>query len=108
MELKPFSLEDDEEICEDFEDLKDTELIFDGVLYMVEDVVICPFEADRKDVFFTSYKIGHNSVGDHGDFKDNGFDVTLVVTNLEEGAEGFFFIGIRQYIADKGVNYNFP
>lgn len=108
MELKPFSLEDAEEICEDFEDLKDTELIFDGVMYMIEDVVICPFETVEKDRFFNSYKLGGGNVADAHHTMQGSFDVTLVVTNLEKENDGFFFIGIRQYIAEKGVNYNFP
>lgn len=108
MLAKPFSLEDAKEICEDFEDLIDTELIFDGVLYMVEDVTVCPFHASEKEAFFASYEIGQRGQDDSHHADEEAFDVTLVVTNLEKEDDGLFFIGIRQYIADKGVNYNFP
>lgn len=108
MELKPFTLEDAEEICEDFVDMKDTELTFGGVGYMVEDVVVCPFSDADKDAFFTTYQLGHGNSNDLSKHTDNGFDVTLVVTKPEGGSDDFFLIGIRQYIAEKGVNYNFP
>ena len=48
--MSPFTLEEALEICEDFEDLKDTEFTMDtDTIYLVDDVVLCPFPKADKD-----------------------------------------------------------
>lgn len=106
MDLKPFTFDEAEEICDDFEDLKDSEFTLSGVAYIVEDVVIAPFSATGKELFLEAYK---NGTGKFSAVQapEAEYDVMLVVTNLDE-EDGFSFMGIRQYAAEKGVRYNFP
>ncbi|GAA4467810.1 hypothetical protein GCM10023093_24260 [Nemorincola caseinilytica] len=107
MELRPFTLEEAEEICEDFEDLKDTEFALEGRPYMVEDVVVCPFETTEKEAFFAAYENGERNVISSADTDAPLYDVILIVSDLDAN-DGLSFMSVRQYVAGKGVIYNFP
>jgi hypothetical protein len=92
MEFRPFTLEEAEEICEDFEDLKDTEFSYNGNLILVDDVIVAP-----------SSQIVDLPASAPG---ENGFDVTIIASSADPGTQ--YRISIREYIDLKGVSYNFP
>jgi hypothetical protein len=100
----PFTHAQAKEICEDFEDLIETELVLSSVAYDVIDLVICPFPDPFREQFVHRYLNGHTE----GDlpYTEDGFDVLLYVCNIATGM--YSFINIRQYIAEKVFNYNFP
>lgn len=81
---KPFTYEQAEEICEDFEDLVDTELVIDGNKYFVDKLLIVPFNSEQE-----------------------GYDV-LFVASFTEDPNNTITQTIRDYITNNGVNYNFP
>lgn len=89
------------EICEDFEDLKDTEFLLGGILYVVNDIIICPFEVETREVFLNDFA-GSTVNGFNGD----DCAVMLYAEDLATGR--LHFIDILAYIEEKGVNYNFP
>lgn len=107
MEPTPYSFADAEEICEDFEDMKDTEFVLSGVSYIVDDVIVCPFEPAEKQAFFTAYAAGDKNIIVAPTTDVARYDVTLVVSDLSAD-EGPSFMSVQQYVAEKGVNYNFP
>ena len=82
-----FTREEAEEIREDFEDLKDTEFSYDGDMVLVDDIVI------------TSAKSENNA-------DEQNYNVVIVASGASEEVQ--YNISIREYIALKGVNYNFP
>jgi hypothetical protein len=107
MELRPFTLAEAEEICEDFEDLKDSEFSMSGTLYIVEDVLVSPSPVADKEAFFNAYTAGEETSWRQLRSIAIEFDVIIVVSNLTAD-EGLSFISITQYVAEKGVRYNFP
>ena len=79
-----FTYEQAAEICEDFEDLVDTELVIDGNKYFVDKLLIVPFNSEQE-----------------------GYDVLFVASSTED-PNNTITQAIRDYIANNGVNYNFP
>lgn len=75
-----FTLDNAQEIREDFEDLIDTEFHDNGVSYFVDELIIEPVEG--------------------------GFDVVIVASDDVTGDK--ITIPIRNYIERNGINYNFP
>ena len=102
-----FSLAQAEEIVEDFEDLKDTEFAVHGASYIIEDVIVVPFEKDMFLSFFDQYTIVRNSAELLASYDVGLFDVVLVVSPLPDESSLSYFT-ITQYVSDLGVGYNFP
>lgn len=104
---KPFTYEQAEEICEDFEDLIDTELVIDGQKYFVDKLLIVPFDNEARDRFMKVYYTSGN-VTDNPDLNDaNEYDVLFIASSTDNpGNTTTQFI--RDYIANNGVIYNFP
>jgi hypothetical protein len=87
-----FTLEEAEEICEDFEDLKDTEFLYEGDMVLVDDVVTVP---------------ANDSIQPQKTAAENGYDVVIIASGTPPGNIQYR-ISIREYVALKGVSYNFP
>ena len=102
-----FSLAQAEEIVEDFEDLKDTEFALHGGTYIIEDVIVVPFDTDLFRSFFDRYAISRNAAELLASYDVALFDVILIVTPLPEESLLSYFT-ITQYVSDLGVGYNFP
>ena len=99
MNLTPFSPDEAAEIAEDFEDLIDTEFTLDGVGYLIEEVLICPFDADEREVWLAAHADGAiKSTGEE-------VDVYLAVSD-DNGA--LSYMSIRHFAAEKGIGYQFP
>jgi len=102
-----FSLAQAEEIVEDFEDLKDTEFAMHGASYIIEDVLVVPFDTDLFLSFFDRYAITRNAADLMASYDVALFDVILVVLPLQDESSLSYFT-ITQYVSDLGVGYNFP
>jgi hypothetical protein len=106
----PFTYEQAQEICEDFEDLIDTELVLrtpDPVKCVIDHVCIVPFsEADKR-----SFMEHYTASGDpqHALLQCSGdaFDVVIIARDVRDEDE-IIIQSIEEYIAANGVRYNFP
>lgn len=104
----PFSLEEASEICEDFEDLIDTEFkISASPLLLVEDVVIAPFSEADKRIFINSYSDSRNAENALNQYTGSNYDV-LLITSSEEPRSTFSFVDIRTFANLRGIKYSFP
>jgi len=108
MEFIPFTLEEALEICEDFEDLKDTEFkVGTSPLLLVEDVVVAPFGGAEKDSFVAVYSDSRNAENALGLYTGSDYDV-LLITSADETDAGFSYIDIRTFANLRGIKYSFP
>ena len=108
MEFIPFTLEEAEEICEDFEDLIDTEFkVGTSPLLLVEDVVIAPFSEAEKNSFVESYSDTRNAEEALGLYTGGDYDVVLI-TSADEADSTFSYIDIRTFANLRGIKYSFP
>lgn len=99
MELTPFSHDEAAEIAEDFEDLIDTEFTLGGVGYLIEDILICPFDASEREEWLAGYADGATTM------TSEEVDVYLAVS--DEGGT-ISYMSIRNFAAEKGIGYQFP
>lgn len=99
MDLTPFSPDEAAEIAEDFEDLIDTEFTLDGVGYLVEAILICPFEVGEREKWMAAYASGITMEA------GEAVDVYLAVSD-ESGT--ISYMSIRHFAAEKGIGYQFP
>jgi hypothetical protein len=108
MAFTPFTLEEAEEIREDFEDLADTEFkIGNSPLMLVDAVLISPFaDADKND-FAERYYATKNSDNLHSLYPDSIYDVMLITSEADNNTN-FSFIGIREFAELRGIKYEFP
>lgn len=102
-----FSLAQAEEIAEDFEDLKDTEFSVHCTSYIIEEVLVVPFENDLLRSFFDRYVITRNASELMVSNDLSLYNVILVVSPLHDQSSLSYFT-ITQYVSDLGVGYNFP
>ena len=107
MKVHPFTFAEAEEICEDFEDLKDSEFMISSRSYIVDDVLISPFDRADKDAFFATYVFSKTNGIASGGYRGAECDVIIAVADLFD-ERVVSYIEIRQYVSEKGVNYNFP
>jgi hypothetical protein len=101
----PFSHEHAAEICEDFEDLIDTEYKMGTNTYDIDAVVISPFSETDKIMFierFLSYKNHEQAIKV---FNVERFDVLVIAHDIETGAHTA--IDIRTYAKENGIVYSF-
>lgn len=105
MEFTPFSHAEAAEICDDFQDLTDTEFSLSGELYIVESVTVCPFSQPARDTFLDAFIPGSNTTV--ADNLEDGYDVVLIVS-LADAPDNVSFMAIRHFVAEKGIRYNFP
>jgi len=102
-----FSFSVAEEICEDFEDLIDTEFHFEGRMLMAERVLVVPYAAEQCEECFSLYLAGVDVAARIADQEGSEFDVIIIVSEADN-PEALSYLRIGAYIADKGVHYNFP
>lgn len=109
----PFSLEQANEIVEDFEDLVDTEINLPSGLFAINHVVVTPFSNEDKRTFFHVYA-ETSDVSKAIDFYRGGdFDVLIigykiVATDAPLEEREVIAMPIREYVSRFGLNYNFP
>ncbi len=107
MDQKPFTKAEAEEICEDFEDLKDTEFTMSSSSFIADDVLISPFDVADKDAFFATYVFGKSNGLPTRNYSGPECDVIIAVADISDESV-VSYVSVRQYVAEKGVNYNFP
>ena len=108
MELTPFTLEDAAEICEDFEDLIDTEFkLGSSPMLLVAQVSIAPFSEEGKNDFVESYHQSHNSENALSTYSGTEYDVILI-TSEADNESNYSYIDIRTFASLKGIKYAFP
>ena len=108
MNLTPFTLEEAEEICEDFEDLVDTEFkIGASPVMLVENVVAAPFASADKDSFAERYFASRDRHDALSFYAGADYDV-LVITYEADDDTNFSHIGIRDFAELRGIKYEFP
>jgi hypothetical protein len=108
MESTPFTSDEAAEIAEDFEDLKDTEFRLDGpVIYLVENVVVSPFQEGDKYVFIQHYLATKDGAASLSKYSGNEFDVLLFVYDADNEAD-LVHTNIRTFATQQGIAYDFP
>jgi hypothetical protein len=91
MELRPLTFDEATEICEDFEDLKDTEFRYGPMFLVVDDIYISIF--------------GTAEPANSPEESDQGYDVVIAASDEANAAH---YLTIRDYTQARGVQYNFP
>ena len=108
MELSPFTLEEAEEIREDFEDLGDTEFKIGGSpLMLVDAVLISPFDEAGKNAFAERYYSTKDCDGALNSYPGNTYDVMLITCEADDEAN-YSYICIREFAELRGIKYDFP
>lgn len=106
--MAAFTLEEAQEIREDFEDLEGTELIIhtdEALSCEVEHVAVAPFDREDCDVFLEAYNTNNNPTEALNVY--NGADYDVIIIARSENNE-LIIQRIREYIEANGVRYNFP
>ncbi len=108
MDYTPFTLEDAEEVREDFEDLVDTDFkIGTSPEMFVENVVIAPFPAAEREVFFEKYYASKDCGTALAAYNGKDYDVILVTCETQNDSN-YSHIGIREFAGLRGIKYDFP
>lgn len=106
----PFSFAEAEEIAEDFEDLVDTEFTLPEVgqsVFLVDAVAVCPFGNEERERFLTAYYNSKDALAALDGYPGPDYDVLLLLSDADDETN-YSFIDIRAFVANKGINYNFP
>jgi hypothetical protein len=107
MEHTPFSLEQANDIAEDFEDLIDTDFsISNAVDYLIDNVVVCPFNDADKKLFATNYHHTKEKASSLNFYTGTEFDVIVFAYDMDNAA--YTYIDIRTFVEHKGITYRFP
>lgn len=111
MNKESFTLEQAQEIAEDFEDLIDTDVVEkEGVPLTVTHVVVCPYDEEDK----TQFAADCVTDADQPEklllmYDTDEYDVIIISQEPDtEGDNLYDVTDIRSYISQNGVNYNFP
>lgn len=108
MELIPFSLDDAAEICEDFEDLIDTEFkVGQSPVLLIANVCISPFPEADKNTFVESYSLSKSSGEAISFYTGTDYDVILITCDPDDETN-YSYIDIRTFAGLKGIKYSFP
>lgn len=108
MTLNAFSLDEAREICEDFEDLIDTEFNVDSpFVFLIHDVMPCPYKEQDKLAFVENYVRTKDKDESIAFYKGDEFDVILFAFDETDSAN-YTYVNIRAYVDNNGVRYNFP
>lgn len=111
-QLKPlyFTLEQATEICEDFEDLIDTEFTYRSqppIKLVIDHVAITPYEQRDKEAFVESYVASGDPAAALNEYNGDKYDVLILAQNANDPND-IVVMDIRQYIEQNNVGYNFP
>jgi len=113
IEQTPFTLEQANEIIEDFEDLVDTEINLPSGFFAINHVVVTPFSNEDKRTFFHTYADTSDVSQAISFYRGGDFDVLIIAYKivvpdaLLEDRE-VVAMPIKEYVARFGINYNFP
>jgi hypothetical protein len=108
MAFTPFTLAEAEEIWDDFEDLRDTEFKRSGpIVFLVLDLVICPFDTEDKQKFIDSYRLTKSGESSLAGYTCDEYDVLIVACDVDDEAS-LYFIDMQTFVEEKGISYNFP
>lgn len=102
----PLTQEQADEVCEDMEDLPDTECRIDGRSYIIERLLVVPYS---KDVVPGSVVDEVSRAAAMPMSPEGGgiYDVYLELTRLPE-EQGPYYIDVRSFIEKMGMTYHFP
>ena len=108
MEFKAFTLAEAEEICEDFEDLTDTEFkIGSSPMMLIEAVVVAPFSEADKNRFTDHFSETKDKETALSWYTGSDYDVLLITTEDDNDLE-CSYIDIRTFADLRGIKYSFP
>jgi hypothetical protein len=108
MKNTPFTVDEAIDIAEDFEDLIDTDFsINKALIYLVENVMICPFKEDDKKLFVSNYHYSKDKDGALDFYKGKDYDVIVLAYDVDDESS-FTYIDIRTFANQKGIKYDFP
>jgi hypothetical protein len=108
LKYTPFTLEEAEEIREDFEDLVDTDFKIGASPEMfVENVVIAPFPSADRETFIARYFATRNGSEALAQYGGVDYDVVLVTCETSNDTN-YSDIGIREFAELRGIKYEFP
>jgi hypothetical protein len=104
--LHPFTLQQAQEITEDFEDIIDTEQGRGGVKMVIDAVLIRPYDEARRDRPLEEYYNSEYIEIEDDEDPDVQYVVLVVMSTIDGGAVSV--LDITDYVAANGINYNFP
>ena len=108
MDTTPFTLDEANEIAEDFEDLIDTSFkTKDGLSYTIENVLVCPFNETEKEQFARIYLDTKNKTESLSFYKGEEFDVAVFTYSGAAAATGYTWFSIRSFAEQRGIKYKF-
>jgi hypothetical protein len=103
----PFTLEQANDIAEDFEDLADTDFsINKTIVYMIDNVLVCPFRDEDKNLFATNYHQTKEKESSMSFYNGDQYDVMVFAYDIDDAA--YTCIDIRTFAEHKGITYKFP
>jgi hypothetical protein len=105
--LTIFTLDEANEIAEDFEDLIDTEFRSGTDTYIVDNVMVCPSGEADLEQFIKNYQDNKDRSKAIEFYKNEAYDVIVYAYNADNESE-IIYIDIRTYTAQRGIAYNFP
>jgi len=108
MNQAPFTFEIATEICEDFEDLRHTKFKPTPELNLkIEEIFIVPYSQEDQQTFINSYM--ETSDHSHSIAFYNGQDFNVLLWTIDiADPERRYPITITEFIANRGIKYNFP
>lgn len=104
----PFTLEETVDICEDFEDLIDTDYTLNKSHdYFIQNVVTCPYAESDRNTFIENYDRSKNADESISFYTGNEYDVIVFAYDIDDESN-FLVLDIRSYVDIQGINYHFP
>jgi hypothetical protein len=107
MTHKPYTIDEANEIAEDFEDLIDTDFKLEKITYIVDNIVAGPFKEEDKELFVKNYLKTKNAAQSLVFYNGSEFDVLLFACN-EDDDTSYICTDIRTFTEQRGIRYNFP
>ena len=108
MSLTPFTLDEAEEIREDFEDLIDTDFrIGSSPEMFVENVLVAPLAEADKEHFIDHYYSMRDAAQALAQYAGSDYDVILLTREVGNEAN-ISHINIRDFAVARGIKYDFP
>lgn len=106
MELRPFTKEEAEKICADFQYLVGRELLAGEARTKIQYVLVCPFDFENHIGFIEHYHINHGFAGYDYINPKGEYDVIAIEMAYPSGY--YPYQRIRKLCADWEIDYVFP
>ena len=104
----PFTLDEANEIAEDFEDLIDTDFKgTEGLVYLIDNVVVGPFDEADQVVFANNYYRSKDKNEAINFYKGEDYDV-IIFAHDAENETIYACFDIRSFAGQRGIKYSFP